>query len=232
MLREIGDWFAALFLCAALAVTLLGAIEWLGSRGEAAEATAEAYTVVVDAGHGGFDGGAVGTASGTRESGLNLTVAARLAEQLEANGLAVIMTRSEDTALGATKEKDLKRRGEIISGEEVDMVVSIHMNKFSDAQVSGAMAFYQCGSGEGQKLAQTVINEVTDTTGRKRRLANPGDYFVLRECSCPAVLVECGFLSNAEEEQKLLDEAYLCAIADAIARGVLAYLGASGQGRQ
>ncbi|MDO4572710.1 MAG: N-acetylmuramoyl-L-alanine amidase, partial [Clostridia bacterium] len=109
--------------------------------------------------------------------------------------------------------------------ESVDLVVSIHMNKFSDPAVSGAMAFYQTGSEEGQKLAQRVIDEVTDATGRKRRLANPGDYFVLRECACPAVLIECGFLSNAEEEQKLLDPAYQTLLADAIVRGLLAYLG-------
>lgn len=225
MLREIGDWFAALFLASAIAVTLLGFSEWLAARGAAAEATAEAFTVAVDAGHGGADGGAVGTVSGRSEAGLNLIVAKRVQTLLEAQGLSVVMTRTEDAALAATKEKDLARRKEIISEESVDLMVSVHMNKFSDPNVSGAMAFYQSGSAEGQKLAQTVIDAVCDATGRKRRLANPGDYFVLRECACPAVLVECGFLSNAAEEQKLLDETYLASIADAIAAGVLAYLG-------
>lgn len=224
MLREIGDWFAALFLASAIAVTVLGAVEWAGARIEAAEAVADAFTVAVDAGHGGADGGAVGTQSGVAEAGLNLCVAKRLAALLEAQGIVVVMTRTEDTALAATKQKDLAKRREIIADENVDLVVSVHMNKYSDPSISGAMAFYQSGSAEGQKLAQAVIDEVCDATNRKRRLANPGDYFVLRECSAPAVLVECGFLSNAEEEQKLLDEAYLSSIAEAIARGVLTYL--------
>lgn len=229
MLREIGDWFAALFVVSAIAVALLGIGEWLTARGEAdaVETTADAFTVAVDAGHGGFDGGTTGIATGTPEAGLNLSVAKYLKEKLAAKGIVVVMTRADDTALAATKKKDLARRKEIISQESIDLVVSVHMNNFSDKSISGAMAFYQKGSEEGQKLAQTVIDEVCDATDRKRRLANPGDYFILRECPCPAVLIECGFLSNAAEEQKLLDEAYLESIADAIARGVLGYLGVS-----
>ncbi len=227
MLREIGDWFAALFVVSAITVALLGVGEWLTARSEAdiVETTADAFTVAVDAGHGGFDGGAAGAATGTKEAGLNLCVAKYLEKKLAAYGIVVVMTREDDDALGATKRKDLAQRKEIISHESIDLVVSIHMNKFSDTSISGAMAFYQQGSVEGQKLAQMVIDEVCEATARKRRLANPGDYFILRECACPAVLVECGFLSNAEEEQKLLDEAYLESIADAIARGVLSYLG-------
>ena len=226
MLREIGDWFAALFVVSAITVALLGVGEWLTARNEAdaVETTADAFTVALDAGHGGFDAGASGTATGTKEAGLNLIVAQYLEKKLEAYGIVVVMTREDGAALGGTKKKDLARRREIISQESIDLVVSIHMNKFSDTSISGAMAFYQKGSVEGQKLAQRVIDEVCETTARKRRLANPGDYFILRECACPAVLVECGFLSNAEEEQKLLDEAYLESIADAIARGVLGYL--------
>ncbi|MDO4572998.1 MAG: N-acetylmuramoyl-L-alanine amidase, partial [Clostridia bacterium] len=117
MLREIGDWFAALFLSAAIAVSALGAAEWIASRAAAAEATAEAFTVAVDAGHGGFDGGATGAQSGTPESGLNLAVAERVRTQLEAAGVLVVMTRTDNTALAATKEKDLAKRKEIISDE-------------------------------------------------------------------------------------------------------------------
>lgn len=227
MLREIGDWFAALFVVSAIAVAMLGVGEWLAARAgaDAVEATADAFTVAVDAGHGGFDGGASGVLTGAQEAELNLIVAQHLERKLEAYGIVVVMTREDGAALGVTKKKDLARRKEIISQESIDLVVSVHMNKFSDRSISGAMAFYQKGSIEGQKLAQMVIDEVCDTTARKRRLANPGDYFILRECACPAVLVECGFLSNAEDEQKLLDESYLESIAEAIARGVLGYLG-------
>ena len=226
MLREVADWFAALFLASAIAVTLLGVHEWCRARArEALPATADAYTVAVDPGHGGFDGGATGVVSGTPEAGLNLNVALQVAETLERYGVTVVMTREDGAALGADKRSDLARRKELITGERIDLVVSVHMNKFTDPSVSGMMAYYQNGSHEGQKLAQTVADAVCDAIGRNRRLANPGDYFILRECACPAVLVECGFLSNAEEEQKLLDEAYQTLLGEAIARGVLNYLG-------
>lgn len=225
MLREVADWFAALFIASAIAVSLLGVHEWCAKRARAAlPVTADAYTVVIDAGHGGFDGGATGSRSGTPEAGLNLSVAACVKEELERYGVSAVMTREDGRALGADKKSDLARRRAIMAEAGADLVVSVHMNKFTDPGVSGAMAYYQSGSEEGQKLAQTVIDTLCDAIGRSRRLANPGDYFILRECDCPAVLVECGFLSNAADEEKLLDEAYRAKLGAAIAAGVLAYL--------
>ena len=219
---------ASLTLTAACTVVFLGivcALQGETPSGEpAVAATATAFTVAVDAGHGGMDGGAVGTDTGVVEAGLNLSVALRLKEALEAQGITVIMTREDGDALAETKQADMQARREILRRADVDLVVSVPMNKFSDRSVAGAMAYFMQGSAEGEALAQSVIDSVCDAIGQKRRAANPGDYFVIRECAVPAVLVECGFLSNAGDEKRLQDAAHQQALADAICAGVLAYM--------
>lgn len=218
----------AWIVTAACAVAMLGLVRTLQQReaqadADAMDATAAAFTVVVDAGHGGADGGATGIDTGVVEAGLNLTVARLLEETLTARGVCVIMTREDEHALADTKRADMEARREILREQAADLVVSIHMNKFTDRSVSGAMAYYMQGSADGEKLAQCVIDSVCDAIGQRRRAANPGDYFVIRECAVPAVLVECGFLSNPEDEKKLQDEAHQRLLAEAIADGVMAY---------
>ena len=186
--------------------------------------TPPAYYVILDAGHGGFDAGASGTETGVRESDLNLQVALLVQAALEEAGVRVLMTRTEPGALGETKREDMARRGQLLQSEGADAAVSIHMNKFSDRRVRGPMAYYQAGAAAGQALAQCVIDSLTEALGLKPRLANPGNNFVTRVPACPAVLVECGFLSNADEERLLQEEVYQKAIAAAIARGVMAFL--------
>ena len=180
--------------------------------------------VVLDFGHGGFDGGAVGTETGVKESDLNLAVGMRVKDALEARGLRVLLTRSDENALAETKNADMQARGELLKTESAACTVSIHMNKFSDRTVSGPMAFYQPGSEEGQRLAQCVIDCVTEAIGKKPRLANPANNFVTRIPSAPSVLVECGFLSNPTDERNLMDETYQNTLAEAIADGVSAFL--------
>ncbi len=214
---------------------LLGLLTGCAASAKAPEAreplpTPPRWYVLVDAGHGGFDGGASGIDTGVQESELNLQVALLVAEALEDAGVRVLMTRTEKGALGGTKREDMARRGELLTTEGADAAVSIHMNKFSDRKVRGPMAYYQAGAKAGQALAQCVIDRLTEAMGLKSRLANPGNNFVTRVPACPAVLVECGFLSHPEEERLLQEEAYQKAIAEAIARGVLAYLEASAGG--
>lgn len=187
-------------------------------------APAPACTIVLDAGHGGADGGAVGSCTGVAEAGLNLAVTELLAQKLQAAGLAVILTREDEKALAPTKQADMQARRAIMEQPGVDMVLSIHMNTFSDPSVKGPMAFYMVGSTAGEQLAQCVIAALCEATGSPLRKANPGDYFVLRAGSAPSVLVECGFLSNRGEEALLQDAAYQDSLAEGIAAGVLAYL--------
>ena len=186
--------------------------------------TAGRWYVILDAGHGGFDAGASGVDTGVKESDLNLQVALLVQVYLEEAGVRVLMTRTEPGALGGTKREDMARRGELLQTEGADAAVSIHMNKFSDRKVRGPMAYYQTGAERGQALAQCVIDSLTEAIGLRPRLANPGNNYVTRVPPCPAVLVECGFLSHPEEERLLHDEGYQKTIADAIARGVMAFL--------
>ena len=116
-------------------------------------------------------------------------------------------------------------RGAILSDEGVDLTVSVHMNMFSDRSVSGPMVFYMEGSQEGEKLAGCVIESVCEAIGHPARPANPGDYYVLRAGSAPGIIVECGFLSNAQDEALLLDPVHQQKLANGIAAGVLEYLG-------
>ena len=225
MWKSIGEWFGAILITAAMAVSVFGAAEWIEKQTAIAEVRGDGIvTVVVDAGHGGADGGAVGNDTKVQEATLNLAVAKMVEERLQESGVRVRMTRTDDQALASDKAADMQRRREMLNAEDVKLVVSIHMNSFPDRSISGAMAYYMAGSGEGQQLAQTVIDAVCDSIGRNRRLANPGDYFVLRECSSPAVLVECGFLSNSEDEMLLQDADHQQKLAIAIADGVMEYL--------
>jgi N-acetylmuramoyl-L-alanine amidase len=100
------------------------------------------------------------------------------------------------------------------------------MNKFSDRRVKGPMCYYQAGAEDGKALAQCVSDALSDALGRESRLANPGNNYVTRIPSVASVLVECGFLSNAEDERKLQEPDYQQLLAEAIADGVLAYLDA------
>lgn len=183
-----------------------------------------ALVIAVDAGHGGFDGGASGADSGIHESGINLSVAKLLKQELEKQGATVIMTRETEEALGSDKNSDMRKRREIINQPGIDIVVSVHMNKFSDRSIYGPMAFYMKGSTEGQLLAEFVIFEVCDAIGHPQRFANPGDYFMIRECKAPAVLIECGFLSNSSDEAKLQDPGHQLKLAQGVAKGIMGYL--------
>jgi len=198
--------------------------EVLHASGQAA--AEEGFCVVVDAGHGGKDGGTIGV-GGAVEAPLNLAVAKLVQAELEKKDVKVIMTRTDEDALGNTKDKDMAARREIIRTEGVDAVVSIHMNNFSDPSISGPMVFYMKGAEQGKLLATELINALCDALGRSRRLANPGDYYMVRECEAAAAIVECGFLSNAEDEQKLQQREYQQTLAKAVADGVVAFLSGS-----
>ena len=184
-------------------------------------------TIAVDAGHGGYDGGAVGRVTGVPEKGLNLDVAQRLEKLLRAQGADVVMTRTGDYALCdedppiRKKLQDMQRRAEIIRINEADMVLSIHMNEYAGRSESGPQVFYREGCPAGRLLAGAVQEAmIRGLQPEKERPALGGDYYILT-LGVPSVLVECGFLSNREEEAKLMQEDYRQRIAEAVAQGVL-----------
>ncbi len=181
-------------------------------------------TVVIDAGHGGFDGGAKGI-SGVNEDGLNLLISKKLQTLFDKNGYEVIMTREDENAVGDTKDKDMARRREIIAESGADIVISIHMNKFPSASVSGPQVFYYEKSAEGETLAKLIQQELIKALDPpKVRVEHPEDYYILCSGDCPAVIVECGFLSNEREEALLLTDDYQNECAKAIYRGADAYM--------
>lgn len=187
--------------------------------------------ILVDPGHGGYDGGARAQDSGVWEKEINLAVALQVEKALTARGASVTLTRREDIALcdettasGSKKREDMERR--VALGEEIgaDMVLSIHMNEYRDRSQSGPQVFYRQESDESRLLAgcmQAALISVLSPP--KERAALAGDYFILR-LPVPSVLIECGFISNSAEEKLLLDSAYQARLGEAIAQGVMDYL--------
>jgi len=181
--------------------------------------------VVIDPGHGGFDSGAVGRFSGVHEDDLNLAVALKLEVLLEDKGYQVIMTREDEGAVGSTKQGDMGIRRRIIEQADSEITISIHMNYYSSSNVSGPQAFYCPGSKRGEKLAGFVQEELdSHLNPSKKRKVTSERYYILRSGASPAVLVECGFLSNENEEYLLRQESYQAKIAKAIFIGTDRYM--------
>ncbi|MFA5675218.1 MAG: N-acetylmuramoyl-L-alanine amidase [Christensenellales bacterium] len=181
--------------------------------------------VVIDAGHGGFDGGAVGRVTGVKEDGLNLSVSKLLKIQFRKAGYGVVMTRGDGGALAETKNADMARRRDIISESKADMVISVHMNKFGDPAVHGPQVFYFSESDEGETLAKLIQRELNSALNPPRPRVHKGEsYFILKSGECPCVIVECGFLSNEREERLLQTESYQLQCAKAIFAGSNAYM--------
>lgn len=196
---------------------------------QAAAGPLAGLTVAVDAGHGGYDGGAVGRVSGVPEKGLNLDVAQRVERLLLAQGADVVMTRTGDYALCdddppiRKKLQDMQRRAQIIRLNDADLVLSIHMNEYAGRSESGPQVFYREGCPAGRLLAGALQEAMIEgLRPAKERPALGGDYYILT-LGIPGALVECGFLSNREEEALLLREDYRQRAAEAIAEGVAAW---------
>lgn len=227
--RQFFDWMGVVLAVSLFALSALGNFSPLNQPAAAVPVQTDGGGVpliVLDAGHGGSDGGAVGV-SGVQEAGINLEVAKLVESGLREAGFAVEMTRKDEAALGENKRADMQARRDIMRQDGVRAIVSIHMNKFRDSSIHGPMAFYMKGSQEGEQLATQVITAVCESIGHPKRPANPGDYFVLRESVAPAVIIECGFLSNASDEGKLQDPAHQRKLAAGIVAGVAAYFAAA-----
>lgn len=180
-------------------------------------------SIVIDAGHGGFDPGAVGSKE-TREDELNLKVAKLLQKDFEAAGVNVIMTRSTDDAIAETKDEDMAERRRIIVESGSDIVISIHMNSHTDSSISGPLVLFMPGSDKGKQLAEGIMGCINDAVNADGS-ARAEDLYVLKSGNQPCVLVECGYISNAMEEANLAHEDYQKKIADAIFNGAALFFG-------
>ena len=176
--------------------------------------------ILVDAGHGGHDGGARARDSGVWEKEINLLIAQALGDSLRQAGAAVIMTREEDMEYHRNKRKDLSARLELARQGKADALISVHMNEYRSRRESGPQVFYRAGQ-EASRLLAGALQEalILELKPKKERAAMAGDYFIL-SLDVPSVLVECGFLSNPEEEKLLLTSDYQQRVAAAITRGI------------
>ncbi len=186
--------------------------------------------VVLDAGHGGVDPGKVGVGN-VLEKDINLIIVLKLKEYLEANGVTVYLTRETDGGLYSDadsnkKASDMKARCALIEETEPDLAVSIHQNSYSDAGVCGPQVFYYKTSEKGQRLAavlQERLNAMPECMKQRTIKAN-SDYYLLLNVSCPIVIAETGFLSNATEAKLLMTEEYQDRLAWELCLGILEYL--------
>ena len=185
--------------------------------------------VVVDAGHGGVDPGKIGV-DDSLEKDINLEIAERLKTILEQQDIQVVMTREEDKGLyeetaSNKKAQDLKKRCSLINEGQADCAVSIHQNSYHEENVFGAQVFYYQTSTEGEKAAgiiQDALQKVNPDNTKKIKANNT--YYILKKTEVPTVIVECGFLSNYKEAQKLVTEDYQKSVAEAVAEGILSYI--------
>ena len=188
------------------------------------------YVVVIDAGHGGGDAGVVGSKSGVSEAEINLLVAFTLKKQLEERGVRVVMTREKKSVLEdgiGSKSDDFEKRKSIINDNSPDLVISIHQNKFPDSTRRGAQVFYNVSSEQGKSLAtavQTSLNTLNQEKVGRSFSALKGDYYILNCSPYPSCIVECGFLSNPNDEELLLNAEYRENLSALIVKGTFAYL--------
>ncbi len=188
-------------------------------------------TVIIDAGHGGEDGGAP-AADGTKEKDLNLSVALNLGKLLENSGYSVVYTRSDDTMLytsaeGSKKMQDLRERLNIANENQNAIFISIHMNKFSQEKYSGMQVFYSKNNTLSQELANHIQKnaQTFQQKENKREIKAAGsNIYLLHNINIPAVLVECGFLSNPQECDLLKNETYRKELAVVIYSSVIEFL--------
>lgn len=189
--------------------------------------------VILDAGHGGEDGGATGV-NGISEKDINFTITLSVKEKLEQAGFSVLLTREDDTLIGDNtlasilerKRSDTKRRLEIIKENENATFISIHQNHFSQERYHGAQIFYSGNHPDSEILAEYIRKSIVESTQPENTRQNKKaekNIYILFHSERPAVLVECGFISNYNEAEKLAQAEYQEKIAEAIAKGVVSY---------
>lgn len=229
-MRQVLWW---IFGCVAVGIFLgTAGVAFLPVSGGSSHRGISGRTIVIDAGHGGIDPGAV-SAKGVLEKDITLRISRELEHLLKKAAVYVIMVRhgdhdladSSETNLLNRKRQDLSRRVRIAEEAHADLYISIHANYFPSPMWSGAQTFYYEGSGPGEHLAKTLQTELVRHLGPNHRLARPGDFRVLRDTTMPAAMVEVGFLSNPREAELLGQDRYQERVAAAIFAGLLRYYG-------
>jgi len=187
------------------------------------EVQAKKRIVVIDAGHGGYDPGKIGV-NNALEKDINLQIAEKVKGKLEENEIEVVMTREEDI-MAETKLTDMQKRVNLINKTKPLIAVSIHQNSYSNSSVKGAQVFYYKGSEDGKAAATLMQGELGKMNGENvREIKENNNFYMLKKTKVPTIIVECGFLSNAQEAEKLVSEEYQNALAAAICSGIIRWI--------
>ena len=189
-------------------------------------------TIVLDAGHGGEDGGAV--ANNIIEKDINLSITKELAKIFKATGFNVVMTRNSDNmintegdSIASKKVSDMKNRLEIFNESDNNVVISIHQNKFPQEQYYGAQVFYSCNDESSSRLAESIRDSICNfiqPENNRQCKETTKDIYLLYNSKVPSVIVECGFISNVSESNLLKNKEYQRKIAYSIFIGYLNYM--------
>ena len=185
-------------------------------------------TILIDAGHGGVDPGAV-SKSNNLEKDITLAVSKRLQVMVSQGGGKPVMVREEDKDLGSgnnllqRKREDLSKRLQLAADSQADVYLSIHVNSYPNASLKGPQTFYLVDSPEGKELALALQQELNELSGGKRVSKSNKELFILKKANQAAVTIELGFISNAEEEKLLIDADYQEKLAWAIYKGLCQY---------
>ncbi len=224
--------FKKSFIICAAVIILIGTVAGI-CCGAAASAfnSASDKVIVIDAGHGGIDAGVLGVNSKIKESDINLAIARKLQGCFADAGFKTVMTRKNNGGLYGLSTKgfklrDMKKRKQIIEESKADMVISVHQNRCPVPDRRGGQVFFDKNSECGKALADSIQNALNSMEECvKQSSALTGDYYMLKCTQSPSVIVECGFLSNPEDEKLLLSEEYQKKIAYAIFKGAVSYYG-------
>lgn len=228
--------------CACLGLVIGGAVvsqNYFDSRISASQAQAEVTPtpektkIVIDPGHGGMDGGCV-SVNDTPEKGINLSIALTERDMLTVLGFEPVLTREDDrsvydegvTGTGEQKKSDMKNRLAMFCEQDTDIAISIHQNQFTDSRYSGAQMFYSRRNSAGEALASAMQRQfVALLQPDNTRETKPVDdeLYLLDKTDKPAVMIECGFLSNPEEASRLEDPEYQKLVAFTVATGLIEY---------
>lgn len=179
--------------------------------------------VIIDAGHGGGDPGAIGL-TGTLEKDINLNIALKLQQFIEQSGGLVLMTRTEDEMLAENKREDMKLRKRLREENSGDIFISIHLNSFPQESCKGAQTFYannEKSKNLAEKIQKNMVKFLEEDNSRVAKKLI--DVYLLKDVNIPSVIVECGFLSNSREEKLLKDEKYQSRVAFSIFAGICEY---------
>ena len=187
------------------------------------------YTVVIDPGHGGTDPGSIGYKTKVHEDKLNLKMSFLLKQKLEDAGINVVMTRETDNSLAegtgrAFKKRDMQLRKDLIKRIRPNMVISLHQNSYTNHSLRGAQVFYDKTSDISKQIAEFIQEQFLANLEHSNKTTSPGDYFMLKCTTAPSVIVECGFLSNEEDEKLLLTDEYQEKIINCIYLGIVKFL--------